>query len=96
MTLTPLAAAIGYLFYFSGHLMFGVVVMPVYFLLAPFQGLSRRFLYAVFRWYVFFLSRRYLPFLGVYRVRRSRGWSGRGRRSRPSTSSTTAAAWTAR
>jgi 1-acyl-sn-glycerol-3-phosphate acyltransferase len=73
MTLTPLAAAIGYLFYFSGHLMFGVLVMPVYFLLAPFQGLSRRFLYAVFRWYVFFLSRRYLPFLGVYRVREISG-----------------------
>jgi 1-acyl-sn-glycerol-3-phosphate acyltransferase len=73
MTLTPLAAFIGYLFYFSGHLLFGVVVIPVYFLMSPFLALRRRFIYGIFRWYVFFLSRRYLPFLGVYRVREISG-----------------------
>jgi len=73
MTLTPLAAAIGYLFYFSGHVVFAVIVTPVYIAMSPFPGLRHRFIHGIFRWYVFFLSRRYLPFLGVYRVREISG-----------------------
>ena len=73
MTFTPLAAFVGYLFYFSGHLLFGVIVLPIFFLMSPFPGLRHRFIYGIFRWYVFFLSRRYLPFLGVYRVREISG-----------------------
>lgn len=73
MTLTPLAALIGYLFYFSGHLLFSVVVIPVFLIMSPFPGLRYRFIHGIFRWYVFFLSRRYLPFLGVYRVREISG-----------------------
>lgn len=73
MTLTPLAALIGYLFYFSGHVIFTVVVTPVFFVMAPFPRLRQRFIHGIFRWYVFFLSRRYLPFLGVYRVREISG-----------------------
>ena len=73
MTLTPLAAAIGYLFYFSGHLIFTVIVVPVFFLMSPFPVLRHRFIHGIFRWYVYFLSRVYLPFLGVYRVREISG-----------------------
>jgi len=73
MALTPLAAAIGYLFYFSGHLVFGVIVMPVFLAMSPFPGLRHRFIHGIFRWYVFFLSRQYLPFLGVYRIREISG-----------------------
>ncbi len=73
MTLTPLAALIGYLFYFSGHLLFGVFVVPVFLVISPFSGLSHRFIHGIFQWYVYFLSRVYLPFLGVYRVRELSG-----------------------
>ena len=73
MSLTPLAAFIGYIFYFSGHVIFTVVVTPVYFALAPFPGPRQRFINGVFQWYVYFLSRVYLPFLGVYRVREISG-----------------------
>ena len=73
MTFTPLAAVIGYLFYFSGHLIFTVIVVPLFFVMAPFPRLRRRFIYGVFQWYVFFLSRVYLPFLGVYRLREISG-----------------------
>lgn len=73
MTLTPLAALIGYLFYFSGHVLFSVVVLPVFLVMAPFPVLRQRFINGVFRWYVFFLSRQYLPFLGVYRIREISG-----------------------
>lgn len=73
MMLTPLAAAIGYLFYFSGHVIFAVVVIPVYVALSPFAALRHRFIHGIFRWYVFFLSRSYLPFLGVYRLREISG-----------------------
>ncbi len=73
MTLTPLAAVIGYLFYFSGHLVFAMIVTPVFLLMSPFPGLRQRFIHGIFRWYVFFLSRRYLTFLGVYRVREISG-----------------------
>lgn len=73
MSLTPLAALIGYLFYFSGHLVFGVLVVPLVVLMSPFPGLRHRFLHGVFQGYVFFLSRVYLPFLGVYRLREISG-----------------------
>lgn len=73
MSLTPLAAFIGYLFYFTGHVIFTVIVVPVYFVLAPFPGLRHRFIHGIFRWYVYFLSRVYLPVLGVYRVREISG-----------------------
>jgi len=73
MTLTPLAAAIGYLFYFSGHIIFTVIVVPIFLLMSPFPGLRYRFIRGIFQWYVFFLSRQYLPFLGVYRVREISG-----------------------
>ena len=73
MTLTPVTAVIGYLFYFTGHLVFSVIVIPAFFLLSPFPGLRQRFIRGIFRWYVFFLSRRYLPFLGIYRLREISG-----------------------
>lgn len=73
MTLTPLAAFIGYLFYFSGHVIFAVIVVPVFLLMSPLPGLRHRFIHGIFQWYVFFLSRQYLPFLGVYRVREISG-----------------------
>lgn len=73
MTLTPLAAFIGYLFYFSGHVIFAVIVVPIFLVMSPFPGLRYRFIHGIFQWYVFFLSRRYLPFLGVYRVQEISG-----------------------
>lgn len=73
MTLTPLAAFVGYLFYFSGHIIFTVMVVPVFLLMSPFPGLRNRFIHGIFQWYVFFLSRRYLPFLRVYRLREISG-----------------------
>jgi 1-acyl-sn-glycerol-3-phosphate acyltransferase len=73
MTVTPLAAFVGYLFYFSGHVIFTVIVTPLFLLMAPFPVLRQRFIRGIFQWYVFFLSRRYLPSLGVYRVREISG-----------------------
>jgi len=73
MTLTPLAAFIGYLFYFSGHVIFAAIVVPIFLLMSPFPGLRYRFIHGIFQWYVLFLSRRYLPFLGVYRIREISG-----------------------
>jgi 1-acyl-sn-glycerol-3-phosphate acyltransferase len=70
---TEIAAFFGYLAYFAGHLIFAIIIVPLFILLTPFQTPRRRFMDGVFWWYVHTLSRRYLPFIRVYRVKELSG-----------------------
>jgi 1-acyl-sn-glycerol-3-phosphate acyltransferase len=59
----------GYLFYFLGHAVFALCVIPLFIVLFP---LGKRRRYAFIAWiftrYVHFLSQVYLPFMRVYRI----------------------------
>lgn len=63
------ASILGYLFYFLGHLVFAVFLVPLFVLIFPLPGNVRRaFRDWIFDTYVTFLSQVYLPSLGIYRI----------------------------
>lgn len=59
---------LGYLGYFAGHLFFALLVIPLYLLLSLHRKAAARFIGAAFQLWVVFLTRCYLPLLGVYRI----------------------------
>lgn len=61
-------AFFGYAGYLGGHLIFPLILIPIWLVSLPFPGASRRFLECSFRAFLAFLTRFYLPFLGVYRI----------------------------
>lgn len=63
-----LLCVLGYLGYFSGHLVFSIIVVPAYLVLSLTGSFKSRFIAAVFTMYVTFLTRWYLPGLSVYRI----------------------------
>jgi 1-acyl-sn-glycerol-3-phosphate acyltransferase len=64
----------GYLFYFLGHAIFALCVVPLFIVLFP---LGRRRRYAFISWifirYVHFLSQVYLPLIRIYRIKEISG-----------------------
>jgi 1-acyl-sn-glycerol-3-phosphate acyltransferase len=67
----PLKVALGclgYASYFLSKVIFVVLVFPVFLVLLPFPRTQQRFLQVVTHRYLGFFSRRWLPFLGAYRM----------------------------
>jgi 1-acyl-sn-glycerol-3-phosphate acyltransferase len=67
----PLKVALGclgYASYFVSKIVLVAVVFPVFVLMLPFPRLQQSFLQTVIYAYLGFFSRRWLPFIGVYRV----------------------------
>ena len=61
-------AVCGYALYLGGHLAFGALIVPLLLPLFPFPRLRRRLFLMVFNGFVRFLTRAYLPALGIYRI----------------------------
>jgi len=59
---------LGYASYFVSKVVFVVVVFPVFVLMLPFPLAQQRFLQVVTHRYLGFFSRRWLPFIGAYRI----------------------------
>jgi 1-acyl-sn-glycerol-3-phosphate acyltransferase len=59
---------LGYASYFVSKVVFVVLVFPVFLILLPFPRTQQRFLQVVTHRYLGFFSRRWLPFLGAYRM----------------------------
>jgi 1-acyl-sn-glycerol-3-phosphate acyltransferase len=59
---------LGYASYFISKVIFVVLVFPVFLILLPFPRTQQRFLQVVTHRYLGFFSRRWLPFLGAYRM----------------------------
>jgi len=59
---------LGYASYFASKVVFVALVFPVFLLLLPFPRAPQQFLQRVTYHYLAFFSRRWLPFLGAYRI----------------------------
>jgi 1-acyl-sn-glycerol-3-phosphate acyltransferase len=59
---------IGYLTYFSTTSLFGLLFAPLFLLLTPLVKAKHRLVYVLLRGYMAFLSRWWLPALGLYRI----------------------------
>ena len=67
----PLKVALGclgYASYFVSKGIFVVLIFPLFLIMLPFPRAQQRFLQVVTHRYLGFFSRRWLPFLGVYRI----------------------------
>jgi len=67
----PLKVALGclgYASYFMSKVVFVVLVFPIFLVLQPFPRAQQAFLQLVMHRYLAFFSRRWLPFLGAYRI----------------------------
>ncbi|MBD3319832.1 MAG: hypothetical protein GF350_01920 [Chitinivibrionales bacterium] len=63
-----LVSVAGYGGYFVSNIFFLIFVMPLYFLLFFAPPVQKRFITALFHRYLAFLTRYYLPGIGVYRI----------------------------
>ena len=59
---------IGYLTYFSTTSLFGLLSAPLFLALTPWPRVKHRLVYVLLRGYMAFLSRVWLPALGLYRI----------------------------
>ena len=59
---------LGYASYFVSKGIFVVLIFPVFLIMLPFPRAQQRFLQVVTHRYLGLFSRRWLPFLGVYRI----------------------------
>jgi 1-acyl-sn-glycerol-3-phosphate acyltransferase len=67
----PLKVALGclgYSSYFVSKVVFVALIFPVFLIMLPFPRAQQRFLQVVTHRYIGFFSRRWLPFLGAYRI----------------------------
>ena len=67
----PLKVALGclgYASYFLSKVIFVALIFPVFLIMLPFPRTQQLFLQVVTHRYLGFFSRRWLPFLGVYRI----------------------------
>jgi len=62
------AYTIGYLGYYLSNILFLVLSLPFVLLFAPFPTVRRRVFLRVIHWYAYFLTRVYLPLLGVCHI----------------------------
>ncbi len=67
-------SVIGHAFYCLGCILFVLFVLPLVFLLTPFGPLANRFLSFAVHNYLAFLTRIFLPALGIYKIKEINGF----------------------